>query len=94
MNNVTKDYKLADDNMVNSINKEAKKLAVELKVADRLQQYAHRDAFVTLKDHKENFRSNPKCRLINPVKSDVGQVSKHILVQDLYISSEILVSIY
>ena len=31
---------------------------------------------ITVKDHKENFRNNIKCRLINPSKSEVGLVSK------------------
>ena len=38
-----------------------------------------REAFISLKDHKENFENNPKCRLINPVKSDSGKISKLIL---------------
>ena len=33
-------------------------------------------SFVTLKDDKENFQSNPRCRLINPAKSEIGKVSK------------------
>ena len=36
-------------------------------------------SFITLKDHKENFENNPKCRLINPAKIELGKVSKHIL---------------
>ena len=38
-----------------------------------------REAFISLKDHKQNFESNPKCRLINPAKSDLGKISKLIL---------------
>ena len=38
-----------------------------------------REAFISLKDHKENFENNPKCRLINPAKSDSGKISKLIL---------------
>ena len=38
-----------------------------------------REAFISLKDHKENFENNPKCRLINPAKSDTGKISKLIL---------------
>ena len=38
-----------------------------------------REAFIFLKDHKENFENNPKCRLINPAKSDSGKISKLIL---------------
>ena len=45
-----------------------------------------REAFISLKDHKENFENNPKCRLINPAKkrlrknqqTNFGQ-SKHSL---------------
>ena len=36
-------------------------------------------AYVLLKDHKTNFRSNPECRLINPAKTDLGKISKQIL---------------
>ena len=32
-----------------------------------------------MKDHKEGFDNNPKCRLINPCKSNIGKVSKQIL---------------
>ena len=35
--------------------------------------------FITRKDHKENFRANPKTRLINPTKSELGRVSKQML---------------
>ena len=36
-------------------------------------------AFITLKDHKDNFNNNSKCRLINPAKPQIGRVSKSIL---------------
>ena len=29
-----------------------------------------------LKDHKDNFLSNPKCRLNNPAKSEIEKISK------------------
>ena len=32
-----------------------------------------------MKDHKEDFTANPKCRLINPAKSELGKVSKSII---------------
>ena len=38
-----------------------------------------REAFISLKNHKENFENNPKCRLVNPAKSDSGKISKLIL---------------
>ena len=48
-------------------------------VDDKMECYSDQCAFVTLKDHKENFKSNTKCRLINPSKSEVGLVSKTYL---------------
>ena len=40
---------------------------------------AKKQAFITLKDHKENFENNLPCRLINPAKSEMGLVSKQII---------------
>ena len=40
---------------------------------------ASKEAFITIKDHKENFETNPKYRLINPAKSELGKISKNIL---------------
>ena len=38
-----------------------------------------KEAFITLKDHKDNFASKPTCRLINPATSELGHVSKSML---------------
>ena len=32
-----------------------------------------------LKDHKEDFATNPKVRLINPTKPEIGRVAMKIL---------------
>ena len=40
---------------------------------------AQRNAYIALNDHKENFQSNPKFRLINLAKTDLGKVSKVVL---------------
>ena len=37
------------------------------------------EAFISLKDHKEGFPNSPSFRLINPWKSGIGKISKHIL---------------
>ena len=34
-----------------------------------------------MKDHKDNYMNNTKCRLINPAKSELGKVSKTILTR-------------
>ena len=77
--NITKTYKKSDRTKYNEINTEAKTIATKLKIQDRATQLAKKQAFITLKDHKENFENAPKCRLINPAKSDLGRVSKQIL---------------
>ena len=59
-----------------TINEEAKVIAQDVKIDERIEQYNQRQSFIMLKDHKENFKNNPKCRLINPAKSDIGIVSK------------------
>ena len=56
-----------------------KKLFKDLNLEDKMECYTKRPAFITLKDHKENFKSNQKCCLINASKSEVGIVSKKYL---------------
>ena len=36
-------------------------------------------ALIRVKDHKSDFRTNPKCRLLNPTKVEPGKVSHQIL---------------
>ena len=74
--NISKTYRKTNNKAYNSINKEAKAIAEGFEIGDRVDCLAKTNAFITLKDHKENFRSNPKCRLINPAKSEIGKVSK------------------
>ena len=78
-NSVTKEYKKAKDNVIDRINKEDKKLTEKLEIDDRVYALEKRESFITLKDHKDSFRNNPKCRLINPSKSEIGKISKKIL---------------
>ena len=37
------------------------------------------EAYITIKDHKENFSKKLPCRLINPSKSSVCKISRAIL---------------
>ena len=64
-----------------ALNKEKSELelAEKLELTDRVHRSAQRDCFVTLKDHKPGFRSNPQCRLLNPSKSELGKVAKLML---------------
>ena len=78
--NITKSYKKTNTAAINNINKEAKCIAERLHLDDRVEQFNQREAFVTLKDHKENFQNNPKCRLLNNLaKSEIGIISKHYI---------------
>ena len=74
--NVTSEYKIAPRRLEEQINRRARNLAENLKLDKRIEVIAHKDAYVTLKDHKPNFENNPKCRLINPAKSNMGRISK------------------
>ena len=78
-NNITAHYCKADKSTENSINLEAKHITEKLKISDRVEPIAHQEAYVTIKDHKEGFPNNVKCRLINPAKSNIGKISKLIL---------------
>ena len=40
---------------------------------------AQRQAFISLKNHKENFENNPKRRLLNPAKNNLWLLSKQVL---------------
>ena len=77
--NVTKTYKIAPPKLETSINLEAKKIAELINLDDRIKCIARTPAFITLKDHKPDFRQNPSCRLINPAKNELGKVSKLII---------------
>ena len=77
--NITKHYKPANEHLYDDINTEAKTIAENLKIKDQMEIMAKKEAFITLKDHKENFESTLPCRLINPAKSEMGIVSKKIL---------------
>ena len=44
-----------------------------------MEHYPERPAFISLNDHKENFKDNIKCCLINPSKGEMGVVSKTFL---------------
>ena len=75
-NNITKVYLKADPNAKRNIDEEAKRLSKQLNLEDRIECYAKRPTFITLKGRKENFKSNQKCRLMKPSKSEIGIVSK------------------
>ena len=41
--------------------------------------YSQANAFLTIKDHKEDFPNTIKCRVINPACNNLGKVNKRVL---------------
>ena len=76
---ITIKYLKSNGNIVRQINLEAKQLAKNPKLDNRIEQLPKKPAFITFKDHKPNFSTKPKRRLINPTKFILRKVSKHIL---------------
>ena len=77
--NVTRDYKKTDTEVASDINKVSKTVAQKMHLDYKMEVFQKKESFVTLKDHKENFENNSKCRLINPSKTDIGKIAKQIL---------------
>ena len=73
---VTKIYKKPPEKLQKSINLGKKSIATNLKLSDRIEKLAEAPVYITLKDHKGNFRSMPSCQLINPSKNKIGKTSK------------------
>ena len=77
--NVTKIYRKSPPRQEKVINLESKEITKNINLEDRIKCIAKNNAFVTLKDRKQNFRPVTPCRLINPCKSEIGKISKIIL---------------
>ena len=77
--NISKTYKKSEHNINNKIYKEAKTIANNCAVSERFECLAKSNAFISSKDNKPNFSSDPKCRLINAAKSEIGKISKYFL---------------
>ena len=52
---------------------------LKLEIADGVECVERKPVYITLKDHKENFNINTKCRLINPAKSELEKFVKIIV---------------
>ena len=69
--NVTKMYKRAEGKTRLEIDQELMHIAAELNIGDRIEKTSARQAFITLKDHKNDFKDNPKCRIQQKTTSDL-----------------------
>ena len=50
-----------------------------MKLENKIETLPEKEIFITLKNHKPNFINNPKYRLINPAKSNIGKVNLKLL---------------
>ena len=78
-NNITKDYKLSSSANFNIVNTKTARIAKSVGQEKNMEVYCPSEAFFTIKDHKEDFPSKIKVRVINPAKTDVGRISKQYL---------------
>ena len=72
---VNKEYKKAHHQKVKKANNIHKKIVTDLEINDRVFETTKRESFITLKDHKPNFKNQPTCRLLNPAKPEVDKIS-------------------
>ena len=50
-----------------------------MEIEDKMERHSKSNAFITIKDHKQEFPNSIKCRVINPASNNLGRVSKRIL---------------
>ena len=74
-----KTYQKLPSKLKPSINLEAKSISTKLEIINRVKRITRTPAFVTLKEYKDNFHSNPTCRLISPSKGELGKFSKQLV---------------
>ena len=60
--NVTKKYKKANMSLPQRTNRRARKITKNFDVADRVDTMAKKECFITLKVHKEDYRTYTKYR--------------------------------
>lgn len=78
--NGTKRYKKSSGKVVEKLNAQSAKIAENLELGNRIEKLGEKEeAFLTLKDHKPALHDHLPCRLINPSKSTISVISKHIL---------------
>ena len=76
---ITTAYSKAEREDFNNVTKDDKRIAQDLGISNRVFRTSERQAFLTYKDHKENFKNVKPSRLLNPCKQELGKVSKQIL---------------
>ena len=74
--NIAGTYKKPPINLEKTVNLEAKSTTKKLELSDRIAYLARSPAYITLKDHKENFLSKLMPRLITPKRAKLEKSAK------------------
>ena len=61
------------------MNSHAKEITPKPPISDRIEGTEETEAYITIKEHKEDFPNKISCRLINPSKSSIGEIKKLII---------------
>ena len=77
--NITKTYKKSNKKKISNINFTAKNIIEKSFIDNCLQKMEESKAYVTVKDHKDEFPNKTPCRLLNSSKSNLENISKAIL---------------
>ena len=80
-NEIISTYKKTNNSIKKVIEINGKQIMenVDKEILDRMYINIKNTFFITLKDDKENFLSNPTVRLINAVTNELRRISKAIL---------------
>ena len=76
---IMKSYRKVDSSIIENIDEEAASLVTRIDLDDRIEGIAKKQAFLTIKDHKDDFPSKLSFRVINAAKTNLGKISKDIL---------------
>ena len=70
INKITESYKIDHNNTPALIDNDAAKFVSKLQIKDRLGK--KKCAYISFKDHKQNFQDRKQGRLINPTKTKLN----------------------
>ena len=76
LNDLTTTYKKARDIIHNKLNTDGKTLIKDKNILIKILTNGKSEYFIMIIDYKPNFKNNPKVRLINPVKNEIGRINK------------------
>ena len=80
-----KSIKITKSNLRKMLKSSQINIVTKLEIQERVFKTIPREAFITVKDHKDDFPNNMKCRLINPAKPDTGKISKKIVENVIFV---------